>query len=153
MREAITSKKMIAATAIALLALAFIPTPAFAATGSNACSTVSISLVGFQLNPSNPSAAAPFSLVLTGFAVLQRGDLTQGIVAGTYNASPALGGYSFNTATGKMLAKVLGTGFAIDLAFLDLNPSVGFTFQGILHIPGQQPVMLVNVSGTGLSCT
>jgi hypothetical protein len=163
MKEAINSKTIAGAVAVVLLALAFIPNIAVVASSPPpSCNTVLIDLKGLQGNPSNPAGAVPFTLELIGGSIPPpRGTLTLGALGGSYNITKTviytvMGGYQFNTATGKLLAKVVGTmgttGFEIDLAFLDL-PSAGFTFQGIIHIIGQQPQMLANLSGTGLTCS
>ena len=149
--EALNPKSVLATAAIVLLALSFAPITG-AATGSHICNTPNINLDGLQLNPSNPNAAIPFTVDLTGTTVLTKGNLVQGSLTGTYNAIAMSGGYNYNTATGKMLAKITGGGMEIDLAFITSGAPAGFTFQGTIHIPGVQPQMLVNIAGTGLTC-
>ncbi len=153
MRETVTSKTILATAAIALLALAFVPASAFASSAPP---------VGFTLNMSGVVGTSPinvlgyFNIQLAGAADMPaKGSLVQGTTYGIYTdqnnvAYTVYGGWSYNTATGKALMKLVEVNgaFTMNLAFLNL-PSSGFTFQGIIHMTGQGPVMLAAPSGSG----
>ena len=136
------TKTTIGAAAIALFVLSFVPVASFAA--SPPPSTMVLDMSGIVGNPSTGIVGA-FTMHLDGSTTVVKGSLAQGVAYGTYNGTPVVGGFSYNTATGKALMKLVpadgSNSFALNLAFLYLPP-VGFTFQGIIHINGQGPVML-----------
>jgi len=162
MREAITSKRTIAATAaITLFALAIAP----AAFTNSPPQNMLLSMSGYlSTNPNNVLPGSFFSLSIASVpgTSFTRGALVQGFLAGFYFDSLGhfdyvVGGWSYNTSTQKALMKLVesdvsGTpipgGFSINLAFLNLNPNVGFTFQGILFAGTGGPVMLTSAPPT-----
>ncbi|HKT22761.1 MAG TPA: hypothetical protein VJR06_09170 [Nitrososphaerales archaeon] len=153
MREAINKKTILASAAIAIFALMVIPMPAaFASVGSNSCNTFNLSLSNYMTNPSSQDMI-PYTLQLSGVASVQKGALTQGALSGTFDGNAVQGGYSFNTATGKLLAKVVGAGYEIDLAFVTSGAPAGFTFIGTYHVVGQAPLMLLGPLGASAYCS
>ncbi len=139
--EATKTKTLLVTAAIALLALAFFPATAIAASPNTNC-TVSVNSTGFEVNPSNPSDAIPYTLVATGSSLIQKGALIQGQISGTLNGDQVSGGFSYNTASDKLLAKLMSTSYELNLAYVTSGVAAGFTFIGTIHIVGQQPLML-----------
>ncbi len=138
---------------IAFLSLAFIvPSPALAASTTSCTWTLDASSLGGIAATASAGVTGSWASSLAGIGA-PNAELIQGGLAGTFTYTPTsgtvtggavTGGWSFNPATGKLLMKVFAvTGtFYIDFAFLNL-PSPGFTFQGSLHVVGQQPIALV----------
>ena len=151
MRTTITHKSTIAVIAFVgtAMLIAGIAAPV-TATSAPFCESTTIG--GNFTSPFGQVGSWTLTTDVTPSSVSQRGALVQGGLSGTFTnnlgLSPAVvGGWSFNTATGKLLMKVVGANFYIDYAFLNL-PSAGFTVQGSLHVVGQQPVPLVETAPT-----
>ncbi len=152
MREAPIPKAILATAAIALFAFAMFPGSATASSGNYSCNTFSMDLSNFMTNPSNPTLT-PYTLAISGGVVGQKGNLEVGALTGSFNDQPVGGGYNFNTANGKLLAKLVGSNFEIDLAFVTAGQPAGFTFIGTYHVVGQAPQMLLGPLGAAPYCS
>ena len=150
--EATNTNRVLASAAIALLALVFIPAPAMASHGDSLCN-VTGSATGVEVNPSHPDAAIPNSLSVSGTGLQLKGALVQGTINGTLNTDQVSGVFSLNTASDKLLAKLTGPGYELDLAFVTSGATAGFTFIGTIHVVGQQPLMLATESLHTFTCS
>jgi len=157
--EAIRSKTILAATAIALFALAFSPSLALAK--SNPIPTgMTLYFAGTEFNPSN-GPLGTFTLVLdssacpptlTFYAI--QGTLVKASACGAFtdsflglSGSPVVAGWKYDTSSGKTMMKVVGQGFSIDVAFVTSGPAPNANvYQGVIHIPSQQDVRLFSAS-------
>jgi len=145
MRVAITSKTILAAAAISFLAFMLVPIPSVRASSPSCSLATTISGVFVSPPPpGSPSGTWVQTFTNPPIATFQIGALIKGASGGTFTVDGiSLGSvtafWSFDTATGKVLMKVIGVGFYVDYAFLNLPSGVGFTFQGMLHIVGMHP--------------